>query len=63
MQEKEIVEKRRGKVMFVKSGSGSANAKINLSVVLLKEMGIDANDRDVDIIYTSDNEIIIRKSK
>lgn len=55
------MEKRITKVSFHKSGNG-IGARINLSMPLLKKMGITTDERDVAICYEEDR-ITITKSK
>lgn len=54
-------KKRHINIIFGKAGNGTG-AKINLSIPLLKEMGVTQSNRRVTISY-NDNEIIISKAK
>lgn len=50
------------KISFIKMGTGKG-AKINLSIPLLKSLGIDENNRDVKIIYDKATETITIKKR
>ncbi len=59
-----IIEQRKANMQFTKSGAGNTNAKLNLSIKWVRDiLKITEEDREVDVILTKDNEIIIRKSK
>lgn len=50
------------KASFQKSGSGSINARINIPITWIREIGITELERDVKLTKI-DNKIIIEKSK
>lgn len=56
------MEKRDLKVSFSKTGNGMG-ARIPLSIPLLKKMGITQEEREVEIIYDEENQIITIKKK
>ena len=53
---------RDGKVSFVKMGNGKG-AKVNLSIPLLKTLGITEEDREVVIEYNDELKSITIKKK
>ncbi|MGL5853662.1 MAG: AbrB/MazE/SpoVT family DNA-binding domain-containing protein [Cetobacterium sp.] len=56
------MESRNLKVTFSKSGSGSITPRISLPITLLKEMGINPEEREVELVYNrSKKQIIIKK--
>ena len=53
---------RKAKISFIKMGNGKG-CKINLSIPLLREFGINEENRDVKVIYdTESQKIIIEKA-
>jgi hypothetical protein len=56
------MEARNLKISFNKSGAGNLTPKISLPAVWIKEMGIDLENREVEVIFEN-NEIVIRKRK
>lgn len=52
--------KRKIKVMMPSSGSGSLSPRLSLPTVWVKDMGIDKDDRTVELTY-SDGIITIKK--
>lgn len=57
------MEKRILKVSFSKTGNGMG-ARIPLSIPILKKMGITQDDREIELIYDEEKQIItIQKKK
>ncbi|MFV0579002.1 MAG: hypothetical protein ACK5NU_10095 [Fusobacterium ulcerans] len=57
------MEKRDAKIQFPRMGNGTG-ARINLSIPLLKKIGFDKENRDVEVIYNEvEKTIIIQKKK
>ena len=57
------MEKRKAKIQFPKMGTGTG-ARINLSIPLLKELGFDKENREVEIVYDKDKKTVtIQKIK
>lgn len=57
------MEKREALIQFPKMGNGKG-ARINLSIPLLKKIGFNQENREVEIIYDEENQkIIIQKRK
>lgn len=56
------MEKRDGKISFSRAGNG-IGAKLAMSVPLLKKFGITQEEREVEIAYDEDNQMIIIKKK
>lgn len=56
------MEKRTLKVSFSKTGNGMG-ARIPLSIPLLKKMGITQEEREIEIIYDEEQEVILIKKK
>lgn len=54
------MEQRKLKISFNKSGSGSISTSIRLPITWIKEMGIDKDNRDVEVHFDKD-KIIIKK--
>lgn len=52
--------KRELRVSFNKSGAGNLTPKLALPATWIKEMGINLDDREVEVVFEN-NEIIIRK--
>ncbi len=48
------------KVLFSKSGSGSTTTKITLPISWIKEMGINEENRDVEVSFDN-GKIVIQK--
>lgn len=57
------MEERILNISFNKAGSGSITKRLTLPSSIVKDMGIDENNRQVKLIYDeSKKEIIIRKA-
>ena len=56
------MEKRNAKIQFPKMGTGTG-ARINLSIPLLKEIGIDKENREVIVTYDKKNETVTIQRK
>lgn len=56
------METRNLKITFSKNGAGNLTPRISLPAVWIKEMGIDLENREVEVIFDN-NEIVIRKRK
>lgn len=56
------MESRNLKVSFNKSGSGSISASIRLPITWIKELGINQDNRDVEVCFSED-QIIIKKNE
>lgn len=54
------MEKRTLKISFNKAGSGSITPKMTLPMTWIKEMGIDTENREVEVTF-EDGKIIIQK--
>lgn len=52
--------KRQGKILWTKGGSGSDTTRLTIPVSWIKEMGITKEKREVEL-YFSNNTIIIKK--
>ena len=46
---------RKAKISFIKMGTGKG-CKVNLSIPLLKEFGINEDNREAKIIYDTENQ-------
>ena len=58
----EIVDQKINKVMFQKSGASNKITRLNIPITWIRDyLGITEENRDVELILTSNNEIIIRK--
>ena len=58
------IEKREGKVLWSKGGSGSDTTRITLPVVWIRKMGITTDLREVEILFDENtNKIIIQKTE
>ena len=58
------MEKRILKVSFFKSGSGSVSPKLNIPKTFLDKIGVNQEEREIEIEVNEDTqEIIIRKKK
>lgn len=58
------MEKRILKVSFFKSGSGSISPKLNLPKTFLDKIGVNQEEREVEVeINEETQEITIRKKK
>ncbi len=55
-------EKRKARVIFHKAGNGKS-AKITIPIPWLRELGINENEREVEIELSKDKKIIIEKLK
>lgn len=56
------MENRWLNITFNKSGSGSISTSIRLPITWIKELGIDAENRKVEVEFNG-KEIIIKKVK
>ncbi|WP_195940925.1 AbrB/MazE/SpoVT family DNA-binding domain-containing protein [Romboutsia sp. 1001713B170131_170501_G6] len=56
------MEKRKLNISFNKSGSGSYTPRISLPATWVKEMGLDKENREVEVIFEN-SQIIIKKEK
>ncbi len=56
------MEKRNANVSFSKAGNG-IGARIILSVPLLKKLGIDQENRAVEVIYDEEAQTVTIKKK
>lgn len=57
------MEKRKLRIIFHKAGNG-VGAKVNMPIPWLRDLGINENEREVELVLDKDNkEIIIRKEK
>ena len=58
----EVIDQKINKVMFQKSGASNKITRLNIPITWIRDyLGITEEDRDVELILTSNNEIIIRK--
>lgn len=58
------MEKRSLKISFMKSGSGSTSSRITLPITWIKKMGLDIDNREVEVIFNEkDNSIKIEPKK
>lgn len=55
-----MMDKRQLNISFNKSGSGSITPKISLPSTWIREMGLDKENRKVEVIFEND-EIKIKK--
>lgn len=57
------MEKREGKILWSKGGSGSDTTRITLPVAWIRKMGITNDLREVEISFDENtNKIIIQKN-
>ena len=57
-----IVDQKINKVMFQKSGATNKITRLNIPITWIRDyLGITEEDRDIELILTTDNEVIIRK--
>lgn len=56
------METRNLKISFNKGGSGSITPRLSLPAIWIKEMGLDLENREVEVAFEN-NEILIRKKK
>ncbi|WP_343101920.1 AbrB/MazE/SpoVT family DNA-binding domain-containing protein [Romboutsia sp. MSSM.1001216sp_RTP31141st1_G3_RTP31141_220114] len=54
------MEKRNLNVSFNKSGRGSLTTRVTLPIAWIKEMGIDEENRKIEVVFEN-NEIRIKK--
>lgn len=54
------MEKRNLNVSFNKSGSGSITPRISLPATWIKEMGIDMENREVEVNFENGKIIIVK---
>ncbi|WP_047396457.1 hypothetical protein [Cetobacterium sp. ZOR0034] len=58
------MEKREGKILWSKGGSGSDTTRITLPVAWIRKMGITTDLREVEILFDENtNKIIIQKTE
>ena len=58
------MEKRSLKISFMKSGSGSTSSRITLPITWIKKMGLDIDNREVEVSFNEkDNSIKIAPKK
>ena len=58
----EVIDQKINKVMFQKSGASNKITRLNIPITWIRDyLGITEEDRDVELILASNNEIIIRK--
>ncbi|MGL5118366.1 MULTISPECIES: AbrB/MazE/SpoVT family DNA-binding domain-containing protein [Bacteria] len=58
------MEKRSLKISFMKSGSGSTSSRITLPITWIKKMGLDIDNREVEVSFNEkDNSIKIEPKK
>ena len=58
------MEKRSLKISFMKSGSGSTSSRITLPITWIKKMGLDIDNREVEVSFNEkDNSIKIEQKK
>lgn len=58
------MEKRSLKISFMKSGSGSISSRITLPITWIKKMGLDIDNREVEVSFNEkDNSIKIKPKK
>lgn len=58
------MEKRSLKISFMKSGSGSTSSRITLPITWIKKMGLDIDNREVEVSFNEkDNTIKIEPKK
>lgn len=50
------------KISYRKSGSGSLTPSITLPITWLRSMGIDENNRNIEVMF-KDDKIILKKPK
>ena len=55
------MEQRKLKISFNKSGSGSISTSIRLPISWIKELGLDQDNRNVEVYFNGD-QIIIKKN-
>lgn len=57
------MEKRKLRIIFHKAGNG-VGAKVNMPIPWLRELGINENEREVELVLDKKNkEIRIRKER
>lgn len=57
------MEHRDLKVMFAKSGSGSITTRLAIPKKWANDMGLSPEEREVEVTYTDNKEIIIKKKE
>ncbi|MEG0051201.1 MAG: AbrB/MazE/SpoVT family DNA-binding domain-containing protein [Terrisporobacter sp.] len=55
------METRNLKISFNKSGAGNITPKVALPATWIKEMGIDADNRDIEVNFDGETITIKRK--
>ncbi|MGL4903357.1 MAG: hypothetical protein ACRDDH_21275 [Cetobacterium sp.] len=62
-QKKEIVKETRDlKLVFGKSGAGNMTPRVNLPMAWVKHMGLDLDEREIEVTYSPrTKKITIRK--
>ena len=56
------MSKKRLKVNFNKGGNGGVSAKLTLPITMVRELGLDEENKFIDVVY-EDGKIIITKSE
>lgn len=56
----DYIDKRNANIIFGKSGTGSNTAKISIPVTWLEDMGLDEDNKAVNISYV-DKKVVIEK--
>ena len=56
------MEKREVKISFGKSGNG-IGAKLTMPIPFLRKLGITQEEREVEVLYDEENQIITIKKK
>ena len=54
--------KKRLKINFNKGGKGGVSAKLTLPIKMIREIGLDEDNKFIDVVCEGD-KIIIRKSE
>lgn len=58
------MESRKLKISFNKSGRGTLTPKLALPTLIIRDMGITEEDRDIELLYDEEKkEIILKKFK
>lgn len=56
------MSKKRLKVNFNKGGNGGVSAKLTLPITMVRELGLNEENKFIDVVY-DDGKIIITKSE
>lgn len=57
------MEKRILKISFMKGGSGSTSSRITLPITWIKKMGLEVENREVEVSFDEKNNTILIKPK